>query len=116
MISNQTVSIVQSTVRAAGATSPGDKRRLLDAVSAELGINPAASQTTETDSIIRFAEAARRLGMERRTLSNEITKNRIRAVRKMDKGTRPRAVGIPASEINAYIRRQSELGTEVQAV
>ena len=113
MISNQTVSMVQSTVRAAGATSPGDKRRLIDAVSAELGINPAASQSATTDCVIPFEEAARRLGMSRRTLTYTITKGFIRSVRKMGTGARPRSVGVAASEINAYIRRQSDIGTEV---
>jgi predicted DNA-binding transcriptional regulator AlpA len=109
MISNQTVTMVQSTVRAAGATSPGDKRRLLDAVSAELGINPAESTSAPTDYVVPFPEAARRLGIKRRTLSSEITAGRIRAVRKCHNGGRPRSVGIAASEINEYIRRHMEV-------
>jgi hypothetical protein len=108
MISNQTISMVQSTVRAAGATSPGDKRRLFDAISAELGVAPT-SATVSTDHVVPFREAALRLGMSPRTLSAEITGERIRAVRKILTGKKPRSVGIAASEINAYIRRQSEV-------
>lgn len=109
MISNQAINMVQSTVRAAGATSPGDKRRLFDAISAELGINPADSMTATTDYVIPFKEASRRLGMKPRTLTKEITDKRIRAVRKIVTGKRPRSVGIAASELEAYIRRQMEV-------
>jgi hypothetical protein len=110
MITNQTVSMVQSTVRAAGASSPGDKRRLLEAIHAELGIQLGSIDTiAKTDSVIPFREAAMRLAMKPRTLTAEITAGRIRAVRKMLTGKRPRAVGISASELEAYITRQQEV-------
>lgn len=112
MISNQTISIIQSAVRASGASSTGDKRRIAEAVLAELGINPAESHCQSTDYVIPFKEAARRFGCTTRTLTGMVRRGQISAVRKQLKGRRLRSVGIAASELEACIRRMSSTGEE----
>jgi hypothetical protein len=111
MLNNTTMQIIQGTVRAAGASSPGDKRRLLEAVCKELGINPADS-SAPTDTIIPIAEARRRLDMKPRTMLYAIKRGDIRAIRRQIRGKRPRTVGIAASEIEAYIQREMNKGRE----
>jgi hypothetical protein len=114
MLNNTTLQIVQSTVRAAGANSPGDKRRMLEAICKELGINPADS-SAPTDTIIPIAEARRRLNMKPRTMLYAIKRGDIRAIRRTVRGKKPRTVGIAASEIEAYIQRTQTTGREMSA-
>ena len=113
MISNKDKSTVVAVIRSIDPRNPGDKRTLLDAVASELGLRQQQG-LAQTDYIIPCRDACTRLNMKPRTLTLAIKTGQIKAVRKCATGKRPRSVGIPASEINAYIQRMMSSGQPVQ--
>lgn len=99
---------IQAVVKAANASRPSDKRQILSAVRDALGMQEADDlppARNPTDAVLPVAEAAQRLGKARRTIQAYAAAGLLRGVRT---GRSRRLVGIPASEIDAFITRHTQ--------
>lgn len=95
---------IRTFIRNISTNNPHDKRSILKTVREELNLpedDVPATQPAFTNSgrILKFAEAAERLGLSIRWLQKQIMSGRIAAVRPGQ-----RAVGISEAEVERYIR------------
>lgn len=105
MIPIGTMTSIEAVIRSAGAERPQDKRMIADAVRRALGMpeqEAAAAQRTET--VLTIAEAARRLARTTRTVRHYASTGQLRGLRT---GRSRKLTGVPASEIDAFIARQT---------
>ena len=99
---------LSAVARSIGAVSAADKRQIIDTVREAIGwtediIRPTASGAT-TDTILRLPEAAARLGRSVATIKHYAASGTLTGVRT---GPTKKLTGIPASEINAFILRNT---------
>ena len=104
MIALGTINAVQAVVRAANATRKHDKDQLIAAVREALGLPPASDAAAPTDEVLTVTEAAHRLAKTPRSVQRYASDGLLRGIRM---GRSGKLTGIPASEIDAFIARQS---------
>lgn len=114
MVSNQSITMIESIVRAAGATTKADKTRILESVQNVLGLTQTDSAKSEDDIIIPLTEAIHQLSYKStRTLRNHLRAGTI--VGFYPGAQRKRCTGVRQSEIDRFKQRHKESTTPCEA-
>lgn len=104
------INSITAVVSVAGADRPAEKRQIISAVRRALGVPDSDDDApARTDTLLPVSEAARRLGRSTRTVQYYAQQGLLRGVRT---GRTRRLTGIPASEIDAFIARQTTQETQ----
>jgi predicted DNA-binding transcriptional regulator AlpA len=96
-----------AVARTIGARTSADKRQIIDTVREAIGWTDETAQEsgTPTDTILRLPEAAARLGRSVSTIKYYAATGTLTGVRT---GPTQKLTGIPASQIDAFIRRHTQ--------
>jgi len=107
MIPIGTMTSIEAVLRAAPITRPADRRQLAELFHRVIGVDPSAPATPSTDTVLSIKEAARILGRTPRTIRQYAATGAIRALRT---GRSRKLTGIPASELDAFIAKNTMEG------
>lgn len=109
MVSNQSISMIESVVRASGASTKADKQRILECVQNTLGLSVEQlhkNQQSE-DRIVPLSEARIQLNYKtRRSISNHLRSGALRGF--YPGKQRKKCTGVLQSELDRFKQARRE--------
>jgi len=111
MIAIDRLETIKETIRSLNITEPADKQLVYLLVRNLLGLDQGAQAMPDSnDAVLSIAEAARRLARRPRTIQYYVATGQLIG---FHTGRSHRLTGIPASEIDAFIKRNTDGGSAI---